>query len=178
MCNCNINNSRSIVLFGSDPNGLSMDRCSAEGRTPVYTFRCPGRARPYNVHKYCKVVTPGMQHNSAYHFWPSTLQEKQEWRHHPASIQTAINSVVGTTFELSLDDYFDRLSAIHQSLDDCDIINIHSDDDDNDDDDNDGDDNDGDNDTHHSPMKKQKVDVSLSVSASDVFDDNTSDCDL
>ena len=49
-----------------------------------------------NVHKYCKVVTPGMQHNSAYHFWPSTLQEKQEWRHHPANIQTAINSVVGT----------------------------------------------------------------------------------
>ena len=39
-----------------------------------------------NAHRYCAIVTPGMQYNSAYELYPSG--EQLQWRHHPATIQT------------------------------------------------------------------------------------------
>ena len=59
-----------------------------------------------DVHRYCGVVTPGMQYGSSYAF--ALQQNKNEWRPHSVNIQTAIDSVVANKFELSLDDYFER----------------------------------------------------------------------
>ena len=68
-----------------------------------------------NAHKYCGVVTPAMQYGSAYDF--AIRQKVKEWRPHPLTIQSAINSCSNIKFELSLDDYFDRRLAIQPSYD-------------------------------------------------------------
>ena len=143
-------------------------------------------------HKYCGVVTPSMQYISAYDF--AVKQNKKEWRPHFNNIQTAVNTCLDTNFDLSLDDFFDKLQWVYECLDNGDIINVHCDDDSIDDsasvdnsvsvdntvsvDDSDSIDDSASID--ESPKKKQKLNECSSLPADNAFESDYSDheCDL
>ena len=129
-------------------------------------------------HKYCGVVTPCMQYNSAYEF--AVKQNKAEWRPHFVNIQSAVNACHDIKFELSLDTYLERQLALQELFHSGDVINLCHDADLSDDSaaDNDSVDLSVDDSVDDSPTKKQKLDNSVSLPADVVFDSNCSDVDM